>query len=166
MAAASGKIRIGSRADHVTIFIDGKAIGTLKAKVEGNPYRLLSPYPGLKSAVSLQAWGRQIYVDSASDPKVDIGKAMSGRDDQLGDEVDADVTPCAAVQQRDGSSTADADVEHVAMDVFPPDPLQQNTLGSIDPTLGGLEASDLTNVGPHPPVGALRTPCGVFRRCR
>jgi hypothetical protein len=46
-------------------------VATLKAKVEGNAYRLMSPYPGLKSAVSLQAWGRQIFVSSASDPKVD-----------------------------------------------------------------------------------------------
>ena len=46
-------------------------IATLKAKVEGNAYRMLSPYPGLKSAISLQAWGRQIFVDKASDSKVD-----------------------------------------------------------------------------------------------
>ena len=43
----------------------------MKAKVEGNAYRMLSPYPGLKSPISLQAWGRQIFVDSASDAKVD-----------------------------------------------------------------------------------------------
>jgi hypothetical protein len=46
-------------------------IATLKAKVEGNAYRMLSPYPGLKTPLSLQAWGRQIFVDSASDAKVD-----------------------------------------------------------------------------------------------
>jgi hypothetical protein len=32
---------------------------------------MLSPFPGLKTAVSLQAWGRQIFVDSATDSKVD-----------------------------------------------------------------------------------------------
>jgi hypothetical protein len=46
-------------------------IATLKSKVEGNAYRMLSPFPGLKTAVSLQAWGRQIFVDSATDSKVD-----------------------------------------------------------------------------------------------
>lgn len=46
-------------------------VTTLASKIEGNPFRLMSPYPGLKSAVSLQAWGRQIFVDSATDPKVD-----------------------------------------------------------------------------------------------
>jgi hypothetical protein len=46
-------------------------VSALAAKVTGNPYRLLSPYPGLKSPLSLQAWGRQIFLDSASDTKVD-----------------------------------------------------------------------------------------------
>ncbi|GAC1440261.1 MAG: hypothetical protein NVSMB55_04220 [Mycobacteriales bacterium] len=46
-------------------------VATLKAKVEGNPYRMLSPFPGLKSPVSLQAWGRQVFVNNASDPKVE-----------------------------------------------------------------------------------------------
>jgi len=46
-------------------------VASLKAKVSGDPYRLMSPYPGLKSAISLQAWGRQIFVSSASDKKID-----------------------------------------------------------------------------------------------
>lgn len=45
-------------------------IKTLKALVEGNPDRLLSPYPGLKKAVSLQAWGEQVFVDKVSDKRV------------------------------------------------------------------------------------------------
>ena len=45
-------------------------LATLKGEVNGNPYRLMSPYPGLKSAISLQAWGRQLFVDSASDKRV------------------------------------------------------------------------------------------------
>ena len=46
-------------------------VAKLAAKVQGNAFRLMSPYPGLKSAVSLQAWGRQIFLDKATDPKVD-----------------------------------------------------------------------------------------------
>jgi hypothetical protein len=46
-------------------------VATLTSKVQGDPFRLMSPFPGLKSAVSLQAWGRQIFVDSATDSKVD-----------------------------------------------------------------------------------------------
>ncbi len=45
-------------------------LATLKGEVNGNPYRLMSPYPALKSAISLQAWGRQLFVDSASDKRV------------------------------------------------------------------------------------------------
>lgn len=45
-------------------------IATLKGLVDGNPDRLLSPYPGLKTTVSLQAWGERLFVDSASDTRV------------------------------------------------------------------------------------------------
>jgi len=45
-------------------------VKTLKGLVEGNPDRLLSPYPGLKKAISLQAWGEQVFVDKASDKRV------------------------------------------------------------------------------------------------
>jgi hypothetical protein len=43
----------------------------LKKKVDGVNFMALSPYPGLKTAVSLQSWGHQLFVDSASDPRVD-----------------------------------------------------------------------------------------------
>ena len=45
-------------------------IATLTKLVSGDPYRMLSPYPGLKSPISLQAWGRQLFVDKASDGRV------------------------------------------------------------------------------------------------
>lgn len=43
----------------------------LRGLVEGDPYRMLSPYPGQASPVSLQAWGRTLAVDSATDPLVE-----------------------------------------------------------------------------------------------
>lgn len=51
--------------------VTGDALKELTDKVEGDPYRILSPFPGLKSAVSLQAWGRQLFVDSVDDSDVD-----------------------------------------------------------------------------------------------
>ena len=45
-------------------------IKTLKALADGNPDRLMSPYPGLKSAISLEAWGERVFVDKASDSRV------------------------------------------------------------------------------------------------
>jgi hypothetical protein len=46
-------------------------IDTLKKKVDGVDYMLMSPYPGLKSNVSIQSWGHQLFVDSAGDPRID-----------------------------------------------------------------------------------------------
>jgi hypothetical protein len=45
-------------------------VDTLTKLVANQPYLLLTPYAGLKSNVSLQAWGYQLFVDSASDPRV------------------------------------------------------------------------------------------------
>jgi hypothetical protein len=50
--------------------LSSKDVDKLKELVNGDPYRMLSPYPGLKSPVSLQAWGEQIFVDKVSDPRI------------------------------------------------------------------------------------------------
>ena len=43
-------------------------VDSLRALVEGVEYTLMSPYPGLESAVSVQSWARQLPVESADDP--------------------------------------------------------------------------------------------------
>jgi hypothetical protein len=45
-------------------------VATLKKVVGDDPYHLMSPYPGLKSAISLQAWGEQLFVDKVSDKRI------------------------------------------------------------------------------------------------
>ena len=45
-------------------------IATLSDLVEGTSGRMLSPRPGLGTAVSLQSWDNQLKVDSATDPRV------------------------------------------------------------------------------------------------
>jgi hypothetical protein len=45
-------------------------IAALKKEADGNPYRLMSPYPGLKTPISLQAWGERLFVQKASDKRV------------------------------------------------------------------------------------------------
>jgi Protein of unknown function (DUF3105) len=45
-------------------------LDVLTKLVSGKPYTLLTPYAGLKSNVSLQAWGYQLFVDSATDSRV------------------------------------------------------------------------------------------------
>jgi hypothetical protein len=46
-------------------------IDELAAKVRGKSYMMMSPYPGLDRPISLQAWGYQVKVDSASDTRID-----------------------------------------------------------------------------------------------
>ncbi len=45
-------------------------LAVLKKLVSGVDRMALSPYPGLKSNISLQAWGYQLFVDKASDPRI------------------------------------------------------------------------------------------------
>lgn len=45
-------------------------VTTLSALVNGKDRMAMSPYPGLTSPISLQAWGYQLKVDSAGDPRI------------------------------------------------------------------------------------------------
>jgi hypothetical protein len=50
--------------------VKGTDLTTLTNLVKGDAYRMMSPYPGLKSAVSLQAWGERIFADKVSDGRI------------------------------------------------------------------------------------------------
>lgn len=43
----------------------------LASLVMGQSFIMMSPYPGLESPISLQAWGNQLFVDSADDPRIE-----------------------------------------------------------------------------------------------
>jgi hypothetical protein len=45
-------------------------VAKLAQLVTGTQYRLLSPYPDLKTPISLQAWGRQVTANSPDDKQV------------------------------------------------------------------------------------------------
>jgi hypothetical protein len=45
-------------------------VGTLAELVEGQSGRMMSPYAGLDSPVSIQSWNHQLKVDSADDPRI------------------------------------------------------------------------------------------------
>lgn len=45
-------------------------VAKLKSKVQGNEYMMMSPYPGLDSPISLQAWGFQLKVKNADDSRI------------------------------------------------------------------------------------------------
>lgn len=51
--------------------LDKDQISKLSGKVTNVPFMLMSPYPGQKSPISLQAWGYQMSVTSASDDRID-----------------------------------------------------------------------------------------------
>ncbi|MGH3942533.1 MAG: DUF3105 domain-containing protein [Pseudonocardiaceae bacterium] len=51
--------------------ITGTALDSLRKRVEGQFYIMLSPYPGLDSPISLQSWGHQLKVTDAEDERID-----------------------------------------------------------------------------------------------
>lgn len=46
-------------------------VKVLSDLVTGNPYALLSPFPGLTKPVTAQAWGRQLQFDSVEDDDIE-----------------------------------------------------------------------------------------------
>ena len=51
--------------------VRGDDLDLLTERVEGKPFTLLSPYPGLDKPISVQSWGHQLKVDSAVDERID-----------------------------------------------------------------------------------------------
>lgn len=51
--------------------VTGPDLQVLVDRVEGRPYLMMSPYPGLSVPVSLQSWGHQLVVDDTSDERID-----------------------------------------------------------------------------------------------
>ncbi|MEU9200347.1 DUF3105 domain-containing protein [Streptomyces sp. DT224] len=45
-------------------------VATLKQKVSQTPYTLMSPHSKQTGPITLTAWGKQLSVDSASDPRI------------------------------------------------------------------------------------------------
>jgi Protein of unknown function (DUF3105) len=58
-------------------------VDALANRVRGSEYLLMSPYPGLDRPISLQAWGYQLKVDSASDKAIDAFIATYRRNASL-----------------------------------------------------------------------------------
>ncbi|MEU0132630.1 DUF3105 domain-containing protein [Streptomyces sp. NPDC006296] len=62
--------------EHGAVWVthDGKVsaedLGTLGSRVRSTPYSLMSPYEGQAGSIMLSAWGKQLTVDSADDPRV------------------------------------------------------------------------------------------------
>lgn len=52
-------------------YLPGKEPGDLLRLATGNPYVLVSPYPGQPGAYMASTWGAQLTVDSAADPRLE-----------------------------------------------------------------------------------------------
>jgi hypothetical protein len=50
--------------------LDQAGIAALSKLVTGIDYTMMSPYPGLDHAVSVQSWGYQLKTDNPADPKI------------------------------------------------------------------------------------------------
>ncbi|WP_371482392.1 DUF3105 domain-containing protein [Kitasatospora sp. NBC_00315] len=59
-------------------------IKALSDKVQATPYSLMSPYPDEPGTITLSAWGTQLVLDSASDPRVGefFSKYVQGKQTQ------------------------------------------------------------------------------------
>lgn len=66
--------------------LDDGAVSTLEGKTRRREI-IVSPYPGLASPVVASAWGRQLRVDSADDPRID--QFISAFQDQVAPEIAA-----------------------------------------------------------------------------
>ncbi len=51
--------------------ITGSALQSLRDRVQGANYLMLSPYPGLDAPISLQSWGHQLTVTDPADKRID-----------------------------------------------------------------------------------------------
>jgi hypothetical protein len=64
-------------------------VATLAKLVEGQQYIAMSPYPNLKSDVSLQAWGYQLFVNDVNDPRIGQFIATLGHNKKITPEYGA-----------------------------------------------------------------------------
>ena len=51
--------------------VSSKDVATLAKQVDGRQYSFMSPYPDQPAPIMLTAWGLQLSVDSATDPRID-----------------------------------------------------------------------------------------------
>lgn len=99
--------------------LSAKDLQTLKDQVEGDPYRMLSPYPGLKTKISLQAWGERVMLDSVGDKRVKRFLDLFTNGPQTPEKGAActgttETGPVTAASPGPGQSTMPSSTEHSA----------------------------------------------------
>lgn len=51
--------------------LDKAGIDKLSERVEGKPYTMMSPYPGLDKPISVQSWGHRLKLEDPEDKRID-----------------------------------------------------------------------------------------------
>lgn len=138
----------------------GDQLDTLKALVDGKQYITLSPYPGLDSTISLQAWAHQLKLDSATDERIQQFITALQRNPFLTPEVNGtcsqptfdtvnppafdSTTPGADAVQMDGTGESGAvatqDSAELLTETAPQTDLSESGSGSADPSTTSAEA--------------------------
>jgi hypothetical protein len=82
-------------------------VDTLSKDVTGQDHVFMSPYPGLTTKVSLQAWDYQLFVNSVTDPRISQFIATLAANPATTPEVDTSGNPisCAESDFKDHPST-------------------------------------------------------------
>lgn len=120
--------------------IKGGQLDKLTNKVQGQPYLMLSPYPGLDQPISMQSWGHQLKLSNPDDTRVD-NFIKSLRENQY--------------QNPEPGGRCDA--EGTGFDVTNPPPFVAEKPGADAVTMDGKGAIDesQSEQGGAPPTGAV-----------
>lgn len=51
--------------------VSGDGLEALRKRVSGQPYTMMSPYPGMDQPISLQSWGHQLKLADPADLRID-----------------------------------------------------------------------------------------------
>jgi hypothetical protein len=51
--------------------LDDAGVEALAARVAGQPFMVMSPYPGMETPISLQSWGHQLKLSDPNDVRID-----------------------------------------------------------------------------------------------
>lgn len=129
-----GAVWIAYDPDKVT----GDALEQLKLRVNGKPFMMMSPYPGLDHAISLQSWGHQLKLDNADDQRIDQFIAALKRNSNTYPEVGAS---CDALGpgQFDPDNPPPFDPSKPGKDAKPMD--YKGSQGAADESMGGGQST-------------------------
>ena len=133
-------------------------VSALADKVDGQQYTMMSPYPGLDHAVSLQSWGHQLKLDSPDDQRIDNFIAALRLNRYQYPEVGASCSTTPATFDTDNPPAFDA--SPVGADAVPMDGggITPDGNETITDVTGGLPSDLQLPSGVQEPAAGVPTP--------